>query len=114
MGSTTYYRSRDSIWSCPFMIYVVDIALGALLGVSVFLLILAVASHRRSGLLSLLLVSIGFGVHASFTLIVLIFGHFTEILSNVDGYQLLALDAAVFVAAILVGTLGGRAVARSS
>lgn len=96
------------------MIYVVDIALGALLGISVFLLILAVASHRRSGLLPLLLVSIGFGVHASFTLIVLVVGHSTEILSNVDGYQLLALDAAVFVAAVLVGILGGRAVARSS
>jgi len=96
------------------MIYAVDIALGALLGVSVFLLILAVASHRRSGLLSLLLVSIGLGVHASFTLFILVVGHFTEILSNVDGYLLLALDAAIFVAAILIGTLGGRAVAGSS
>ena len=96
------------------MIYVVDIALGALLGASIFLLILAVVSHRRSGLLPLLLVSIGLGVHASFTLVVLVVGHFTESLSNVDGYQLLALDAAVFVAAILIGTLGGRAVERSS
>ncbi len=96
------------------MIFVVDIALGALLGVSIFLLILAAASHRRSGLLPLLLASIGFGIHASFTLIVLVVGHFTDTLSNVDGYQILALDAGIFVAAILVGTLGGRAVAGPS
>jgi hypothetical protein len=96
------------------MIYVVDIALGALLGVSFFLLVLALASLRRSGLLSLLLVSIGLGIHTSFTVAILVLGHFTEMLSNVDSAQLLALDVAIFVAALLVGVLGGKAVAGSS
>jgi hypothetical protein len=96
------------------MIYVFDIALGALLGVSAFLLVLALASLRRSGLLSLLLVSIGLGIHASFTVAILVLGHFTEMLSNVDSAQLLALDVAIFVAALLVGVLGGKAVAGSS
>jgi hypothetical protein len=45
---------------------------------------------------------------------ILVIGHFTEMLSNVDSAQLLALDVAIFVAALLVGVLGGKAVAGSS
>jgi hypothetical protein len=96
------------------MIHVVDIALGVLLGVSIFLLLLALVSQRRSGLLSLLLVSVGLGIHTAFTVAILILGHFTEQLSGVDGYQLLALDFAIFVAALMVGVLGGKAIAGPS
>jgi hypothetical protein len=96
------------------MIHVVDIALGALLGVSISLLIIALASQRRSGLLSLLLVSVGLCIHASFTLAILLLGHYTEMLSNIEGYHLLALDVAIFIAAILVGVLGGKEIAGPS
>jgi hypothetical protein len=96
------------------MIFVVDIALGALLGASVFLLALALISFKRSGLISLLLVSVGLTIHASFTVAILALGHFTEMMSNVDSYQLLVLDAAIFAAALLLGVLGGKAVAGSS
>lgn len=84
------------------------------MGVSISLMVLALASHRRSGLPFLLIASVGLGVHALLTLMMLILGHFTDVLSDIDGYYLLALDVAVFAAAGLVALLGGGAGARSS
>ena len=96
------------------MIHVVDVALGVLLGVSSFLLFLALVSQRRSGLMSLLLVSIGLAVHISFTVTILILGHYSDTLSDIDGYLLLALDFVVLLAALLIGLLGGKAIAGPS
>ena len=90
------------------MIDSVDVSLGILLGVSISVLILAVASYRRSGVLSLLLVSIGVAIHSAFTAAILIVGHTTEVLAGVDGPQMVLLDVLVFASAILVGALGGR------
>ena len=96
------------------MIHVVDVALGVLLGVSSFLLFLALVSQRRSGLMSLLLVSIGLSVHISFTVTILILGHYSDTLSNMDGYLLLALDSVVLLVALLIGLIGGKAIAGPS
>ena len=96
------------------MIAVVDITLGILLGISLSLLVLFVVSYRRSGSTSLLLVSIGLAIHASFTVFILVAGHATDTLANVDGLQLLALDSAIFFAALLLGVLAGRQDVRAS
>ncbi|HIH01442.1 TPA: hypothetical protein HA259_05105 [Thermoplasmata archaeon] len=92
----------------------VDVALGVLLGVSSFLLALALVSQRRSGLLSLLLVSVGLSVHIAFTVTILAMGHYSEMLSDIDGYLLLALDFLVLLAALLIGLVGGKAIAGPS
>jgi hypothetical protein len=94
------------------MIPIVDILLGILMGASLVLLGLSVVSYRRSGLVSVLLVSIGLTVHSALTLFILVVGHTTDIMTNVDGVQLVGLDVAVFVAALLLGALGGKAFAR--
>ena len=96
------------------MIHVVDVVLGVLLGVSTVLLVLALVSQRRSGLRSLLLVSTGLAVHIVFTVTVLILGHSSDMLSNVDGHLLLALDFLVLLAALLIGLVGGKAIAGPS
>ena len=96
------------------MIHVVDVALGVLLGVSSFLLALALVSQRRSGLRSLLLVSVGLAVHIAFTVAILAVGHYSEMLSDIDGYLLLALDFLVLLAALLIGLVGGKAIAGPS
>ena len=89
------------------MIDSVDVSLGILLGVSISVLILAAASYRRSGVLSLLLVTVGVAIHSSFTAVVLIVGHTTDMLVGVDGPQMVLLDVVILISAILVGVLGG-------
>ncbi|UCE81083.1 MAG: hypothetical protein JSV94_01215 [Methanobacteriota archaeon] len=96
------------------MIAVADISLGILMGVSLFLLVLSVSSYIRSGDLSLLLVSIGLFAHSTLTLSFLIAGHMTDLITNVDGLQIVVLDISVLVAALLMGVLGGRAFERPS
>ncbi|MDH3365179.1 MAG: hypothetical protein OEM29_04145 [Thermoplasmata archaeon] len=96
------------------MIAIVDIMLGALMGASLFLLILSVVSYRRSGVFSVLLVAIGLTIHSALTMSIIIVGHTTDILANVDGIQLVGLDILALVAALLLGVLGGKAFARSS
>jgi hypothetical protein len=96
------------------MIAIVDITLGILLGASLCLLGISAVSYWRSGSTPLLLVSIGLAIHASFTVFVLLAGHLTDMLSHVDGVQLVLLDAAIVVAALLLGVLGGRGVVRPS
>ena len=96
------------------MIAVVDITLGILLGISLSLLVLSAISYRRSGSTPLLLVSIGLATHACFTVFILVAGHATEMLSGIDGLQLLALDSAIFFVALLLGVLTGRRDVRSS
>lgn len=90
------------------MIDSVDVSLGILLGVSVSTLVLAAVSYRRSGVISLLLVSVGVAIHASFTAAVLVVGHTTDMLVGVDGPQMVLLDVVILISAILVGALGGR------
>ena len=96
------------------MIAVVDISLGILMGVSLFLLILSVTSYRRSGTSQMLLASIGFVAHSTLTIYILVAGHLTDVMANVDGVQLVALDVSVLVVALLIGVLGGKAFARPS
>ncbi len=93
------------------MIAIVDTVLGILVVVSAFLLLLAFTSYRRSGVLSVFLVVVGLAVHIAFTMSIFVIGHLTDILAGVDGYQILALDASIFLVALLLGVLGGRNVA---
>ncbi|MDH3366168.1 MAG: hypothetical protein OEM29_09260 [Thermoplasmata archaeon] len=94
------------------MIAIADILLGILMGASLALLGLSIVSYRRSGVVSVLLVSIGLTIHSALTLFILVVGHATDMMTNVDGVQLVGLDVAVFVAALLLGALGGKAFAR--
>ncbi|MCJ7607529.1 MAG: hypothetical protein MUO94_06770 [Thermoplasmata archaeon] len=93
------------------MIAVIDAALGILVVVSVFILLVSVASYRRSGVLSVLLVVVVLTVHIVLTISIFVAGHFTDVLEGVDGLQLLALNASLLIVALLVGVLGGRTVA---
>jgi hypothetical protein len=96
------------------MIAIVDILLGILMGASLFLLTLSLMSYRRSGMFSVLLVSVGLTIHSVLTLSILIAGHTTDMLANVDGVQIVGLDISVLIAALLLGVLGGKAFARPS
>ncbi|MCJ7607670.1 MAG: hypothetical protein MUO94_07480 [Thermoplasmata archaeon] len=96
------------------MIAVIDAALGILVVVSVFILLVSVASYRRSGVPSVLLVVVGLTAHIVFTVSIFVAGHLTDALDGVDGLQLLMLDASLLIVALLVGVLGGRAVAGPS
>ena len=91
-----------------------DIALGILLGLSAFLIIVALTSYRRSGVRSLMLMSVGLSIHFAFTLFVIIGVHVTDIMEGVDGMLLLVLDVAILAVAILIGLRGGKNAARPS
>jgi hypothetical protein len=95
------------------MIAVVDTVLGILVVVSAFILVLAVTSYRRSGVLPVLFVAIGLSIHIIFTVSIFVVGHLTDVLQGVDGSQVLALDVSILLVALLVGVLGGRTVAGS-
>jgi len=85
-----------------------DITLGILLGLSAFLLLIAVTSYRRSGVPSLKLMSIVLAVGLAFTLFVIIGVNATDILDGIDGTLLLVIDAAILVVAVLIGLRGGK------
>lgn len=91
-----------------------DIALGILLGLSAFLIVVALTSYRRSGVRSLMLLSVGLSFHFAFTLFVIIGVHVTDIMEGVDGMLLLVLDVAILAVAILIGLRGGKNAARPS
>jgi UDP-N-acetylmuramyl pentapeptide phosphotransferase/UDP-N-acetylglucosamine-1-phosphate transferase len=85
-----------------------DIALGILLGLSAFLLFIAVTSYRRSGVRSLKLMSVVLAINLSFTLFVIVGVNATDILDGIDGRLLLVLDVAILVVAVLIGLRGGK------
>jgi hypothetical protein len=91
-----------------------DITLGILLGLSAFLLVIALTSYRRSGLRSLMLMSAGLTFHIAFTLFVIIGVHATDLLEGIDGMLLLILDVVILAVAILIGLRGGKIAARPS
>ena len=92
---------------------VTDMVLGLFLGVSAFLLVLSVMSYRRSGVRPLLMMSIGLTAHIVLTVSVLALARTTEWLDEVDPTAVVVVDAAVLMAAILVGLVGGRRIAGS-
>ena len=91
-----------------------DIALGILLGLSAFLLVIALTSYRRSGVRSLMQMSVGLVLHIAFTLFVVIGVHVTDIMEGVDGMLLLVIDVVILAVAILIGLRGGKSAARPS
>jgi hypothetical protein len=96
------------------MVSTIDTALGLLLGVSAFLLVLSFVSYRRSGVCSLALLSEGLSVHIVFTALLISVAYATDWLDRVDGMLLVVVDAVVLLAVILLGHLGGRPGARTS
>ena len=90
------------------MVSVIDTAMGLLLGVSAFLLVLSLVSYRRSGVRSMLLLSEGLAVHLVFTSLLISVSYATDWLDNVDGTVMVVVDAIVLMAVIILGHFGGR------
>jgi hypothetical protein len=93
------------------MVEILDTVLGLFLGVSAFLLVLSVMSYRRSGVRPLLLMSGALAAHIVLTMSILALAYTTEWFDEVDAIIVVVVDAAVLVAAILVGLVGGRRIA---
>ena len=90
-----------------------DTVLGLFLGVSAFLLALSVMSYRRSGVRPLLLMSGALTAHIVLTISILALAYTTDWLDEVDAIIVVVADAAVLLAAIMVGLVGGRRIAGS-
>lgn len=75
------------------------------------MLVLSVMSYRRSGVRPLLLMSGALAAHIVLTMSILALAYTTEWLDEVDAIIVVVVDAAVLVAAILVGLVGGRRIA---
>jgi len=95
------------------MVEILDTVLGLFLGVSAFLLVLSVMSYRRSGVRQLLLMSGALAAHIVLTMAILALASTTDWLDEVDAIIVVVVDAAVLLAAILVGLVGGRRIAGS-
>lgn len=96
------------------MVSAIDTAMGLLLGVSAFLLVLSLVSYRRSGVRSVMLLSEGLSVHVVFTTLLICLAYATDWLDNVDGTVMVVIDAIVLLAVIVLGHFGGRPGARPS
>jgi hypothetical protein len=91
-----------------------DAVMGLLLGVSAFLLALAILSYRRSGVYSMLLLTEGLSVHVVFTAILIAISYVTDWLENVGGLAVVIIDVIVLVAVVALGGFGGKTGARPS
>jgi hypothetical protein len=90
------------------MVSTTDTAMGILLGVSAFLLVLSLVSYRRSGVRSMLLLSEGLSVHVAFTVLLVSVAYATDWFEKVDGVLIVVVDAIVLAAVIVLGHFGGR------
>ncbi|MDQ1372236.1 MAG: hypothetical protein QG582_1152 [Candidatus Thermoplasmatota archaeon] len=96
------------------MVFAIDTVLGLLLGVSAFLLVLSLASYRRSGVCSMRLLSEGLFIHVAFTSLIICAGYATDWLAEVDGTLMVVVDAVVLLAVIALARFGGTHGARPS
>lgn len=90
------------------MVSAIDTAMGLLLGISAFLLVLSLLSYRRSGVRSMLLLSEGLAVHLVFTSLLISVAYVTDWLDKIDGTVMVMVDAIVLMSVILLGYFGGR------
>ena len=91
-----------------------DAIMGLLLGVSAFLLALAILSYRRSGVCSMLLLAEGLTVHVVLTALLIAISYATDWLENVGGLAVVTVDVIVLVAVVVLGGFGGKTGARPS
>jgi|GEM_PF-6827869 len=90
------------------MVSMIDIAMGLLLGVSCFLLVLSLVSYRRSGVWSMRLLSEGLSVHVAITTLLICAAYATEWFDRVDGTMIVVVDAIILAAVVFLGHFGGR------
>lgn len=96
------------------MVSTIDTALGLLLGISAFLLVLSLVSYRRSGVCSMRLLSEGLSIHVAFTTMLVCVGYATDWLEKVDGTLMVVIDAVILLAVIALARFGGRPGVRPS
>ena len=96
------------------MVPMIDVAMGLLLGVSCFMLVLSLVSYRRSGVCSMRLLFEGLSVHVAFTTVLICAAYATEWFDRVDGITIVVVDAIVLAAVVFLGHFGGRTGAGSS
>ena len=90
------------------MIVLVDTMLGLLLAVSVQLFVICLVSYKRSGVKLLALSCYFLAASAAFDVAVLIMGHATDWLADVDGIFIIASGTAILVVAVMAGRGRGR------
>jgi hypothetical protein len=96
------------------MIVTEDLALGLLLGVSLFLLAFFALSYRLSGVGALRPTIAGLVLHNALTFFLLLAVSGTDWFTALDWWVVPLADALVLILVLSLGVLGGRAVERSS
>ncbi len=96
------------------MIVIVDAALGLLLTVSALLLIISLISYKRSGVRSLALSCYVLAPSLAYDVAVLVVGHWTDWLADVDETVIVAVGAVLLAVGVIIVRVRGRLTEGSS